>query len=301
MSNLKEILNRRKELFESFLLSNIYPHFQKNFHPKLSEACIYSINAGGKRLRPILTLSSFTQVDQELTDEVLYLASAVEMIHTYSLIHDDLPSMDNDDFRRGLPTLHKKFNEAIAILTGDALNSFAFSLITRINPSTDNYLHIDLIEILHKGAGGQGMVSGQIDDLENENNLSNFNETTLMNIHSKKTGALILSSCLLGNRLRSDHSLRTDSLTDYAQKLGILFQMTDDVLDEESTFKELGKTPGKDTKVGKLTYPALYGITKTKEKIQNLVIEMKALAEKFDSFPLTFFRDLPEYIARRKN
>jgi geranylgeranyl diphosphate synthase type II len=221
-------------------------------------------------------------------------------MHTYSLIHDDLPSMDNDDFRRGIPTNHKQFSESTAILAGDALNSFSFYLLSKVESTDDLNLQRDLLEILHKGGGGPGMVSGQVIDIfyEKEKNPTYEN---LNQIHSLKTGALIVASILLGNRLRSDYKEREYTLRQYAEGLGILFQLTDDILDEESSLKELGKTPGKDVAKGKLTYPSLYGMDESKKIRNELVDRLKSLASKFVSEDDLSLQLLPDYIAQRKN
>jgi len=221
-------------------------------------------------------------------------------MHTYSLIHDDLPSMDNDDFRRGIPTNHKQFSESTAILAGDALNSFSFYLLSKVESLDDLNLQKDLLEILHEGGGGPGMVSGQVMDIfyEKEKNPTSEN---LNQIHSLKTGALIVASILLGNRLRSDFKEREDTLRQYAEGLGILFQLTDDILDEESSLKELGKTPGKDVAKGKLTYLSLYGMDESKKIRNELVDKLKSLASKFVSVDDLSLQLLPDYIAQRKN
>lgn len=297
---INEYLRGLKKSFESFLSNEIYPIFQKNFHPILSESCIYSMQAGGKRLRPVLCISAVLgRKESELNRNIFLASSALECIHTYSLIHDDLPAMDNDDFRRGLPTNHKKFGEAAAILAGDALNSAAFYLISLIE-SSENELTRDLIQILHSGAGGDGMISGQMEDIESENNPEKFQKETLHRIHEKKTGALILSSVLLGNRLNSDWREYRKGFKDYGEKLGVLFQITDDILDEESSLEEIGKTPGKDSAKGKLTYPAFYGMDQSKKLKNEIKEELEIISRELPD-EQNFFKKLPAYIAERKN
>ncbi|MCB1141585.1 MAG: polyprenyl synthetase family protein [Leptospiraceae bacterium] len=302
MTDFQRKIREDKEKFENFLSDRIFPEIQNKFSSKLSEACLYSLGSGGKRIRPILVLAGFSSGANPVSDDLWYLATSVECIHSYSLIHDDLPAMDDDDFRRGKPTVHKKFDEATAILAGDALNSFAYYILSKVSPNQeDPSLLNDLLSILHDGSGGPGMVSGQAEDLANENNPEGFNEKTLRTIHSLKTGALILSSLLLGNRLRMDHRERHSDLKKYGENLGLLFQITDDILDEESSFQDLGKTPGKDTKSGKLTYPALYGMEKSKSLLNEISSEMEELSIHLESQEEYFFKTLPSYIVKRKN
>ena len=294
-------LDSRKKEFENFLKETIYPEIQKNFHPKLAEACIYSLSAGGKRIRPILALQAFySHQDSKSAREIFFLAAALECIHTYSLIHDDLPSMDDDDFRRGIPTLHKKFSESTAILAGDALNSYAFSLIAKVQSEKDYSLTSDLLNILHIGSGGSGMIAGQIEDLELENNPSLFTESALHSIHQKKTGALILASLVLGNRLHSDYQSKEKIFKTYGEGLGLLFQITDDIIDTEGSFEEIGKTPGKDLVKGKLTYISLYGIEKSKALRDQIKFQLIELGIELDKNSQPFFKFLPEFIAERK-
>ena len=293
---MQNLLNNKKKVFEDFFFSKIFSLIQESFHPDLAEACFYSLKAGGKRIRPILVLLS----SNSESSNSLFLASAVECIHTYSLIHDDLPAMDNDDFRRGIATNHKKFSESTAILAGDALNSFSYYLLSKVEKPTDPFIYRDLLEILHFGSGGPGMVSGQIEDLIAEKS-GVHNDDVLLKIHSLKTGALIVSSLLLGNRLREDYKEREETMKKYGEGLGILFQITDDILDEESTLSELGKTPGKDQAKGKLTYPSLYGMDKAK-KIRNEVQKnLENIAEQFHNPEDNYLKVFPSSIAQRKN
>ncbi|MBE7413231.1 MAG: polyprenyl synthetase family protein [Leptospiraceae bacterium] len=303
MKDFSQIFGDRREEFEKFQKENIFTEFQNTFTPILSEAVIYSLSAGGKRFRPVLVLSAFFSYNnfKKSFRDILYLASSVECIHTYSLIHDDLPSMDNDDFRRGLPTLHKKFSESTAILAGDALNSFGFYIVSKLQNSYDEKFFPDILNLLHQGSGGPGMVSGQIEDIYYEKKRDEYSENVLKNIHSKKTGSLITSSLLLGNRLKTDWKKYEKHFKDYGEKLGLLFQITDDILDEEGSAKELGKTPGKDKSMGKLTYPLIYGMEKSKEIKSALIEELVSLAEKIESKEEIFFKQLPNYLAERKN
>ncbi|MCW7461121.1 polyprenyl synthetase family protein [Leptospira limi] len=300
-----EILQNSKQIFDSFFES----YTPTLFSPKsrITEACLYSLKAGGKRVRPIFVLNSFfepnklTQSIETQNHSVLLASLAVECIHTYSLIHDDLPAMDDDDTRRGKPTCHKQFDEATAILAGDTLNSLSFYLLSMMD-SEDPFLIRDAIQILHKGAGLKGMIQGQMEDIEEEKNPSKTDqESKLLSIHEKKTGALIESSFLLGNRLRPDWKERESVLSSYAKEIGLLFQITDDILDVEGNLEELGKTPGKDAKAGKLTYPSLYGMEKTKSLRSESVNKAISLATELSSMNHEFFLGLPKYIAERKN
>ncbi|WP_409037461.1 polyprenyl synthetase family protein [Leptospira levettii] len=300
-----EILQNSKRIFDSFFDS----YTTTLFSPKtrITEACLYSLKAGGKRVRPIFVLNSFfepnklTQVIETKDHSVLLASLAVECIHTYSLIHDDLPAMDDDDTRRGKPTCHKQFDEATAILAGDTLNSLSFYLLSMME-TEDPFLIRDSIQILHKGAGLKGMIQGQMEDIEEEKNPSKTDrESKLLSIHEKKTGALIESSFLLGNRLRPDWQERESVLSSYAKEIGLLFQITDDILDVEGNLEELGKTPGKDAKAGKLTYPSLYGMEKTKSLRSESVNKAISLATELSSMNHEFFLGLPKYIAERKN
>ncbi|TGK18024.1 polyprenyl synthetase family protein [Leptospira fluminis] len=304
------LLSEAKKEFESYLESEVFPRFQKESASELAEAMEYSLKAGGKRLRPILAIASFGS----MTKDSLAIGSSLEFLHTYSLIHDDLPSMDDDDFRRGNPTLHKKYSEATAILAGDALQGYAFEWLTHAKgQETDPFLHRDLVRILHQGGGGPGMVSGQVLDLALErkpDSLHGTKQELLAMTHRLKTGALIRASLLLGNRLRPDHQSRAALFSDYGIKLGLLFQITDDILDVEGSREDLGKTPGKDSRSGKITYPFLYGLNECKKMVSSLVRELEELGKNLDlSLPspesgirfTDFFRKLPGSLGSRKN
>jgi len=300
MEKFLDIFNERKQRIEAFFEDVLFPGLRKDFHPLLAEACIYSLSAGGKRVRPVLTISAYLSSREFISENILILAAALECIHTYSLIHDDLPAMDNDDYRRGVLTCHKKFSESTAILAGDALNSYGFYLISTLETKDPNLL-IAILKLMHEGAGGPGMVSGQMEDLQLENNPELFKEETLSSIHNKKTGALIVSSLLIGNRLTENWQMKEYPFSIYGKKIGLLFQITDDILDEESSFEELGKTPGKDAASGKLTYPSLYGMEKTKKLRDEIKQELISIAQYLENSNSIFFKKLPVYIAERKN
>lgn len=227
--------------------------------PKMREAMEYSLFAKGKRLRPMLCLSACEMVGGSL-DAALPLAAAAEMIHTYSLIHDDLPCMDDDDYRRGKPSNHKVFGEGNAVLAGDGLLSYAFEIML-----TEGRKHVsaapryyEAAAELARGAGVSGMVAGQWADLANEKN-AQADAQTLIYIHKRKTGALITAAILAGGIVGNADAAALAALKAFGEHFGILFQITDDLLDVEGNAEQVGKTLGKDARNQKLTYPALYG------------------------------------------
>jgi geranylgeranyl diphosphate synthase type II len=225
--------------------------------PKLlHQAMRYSLFAGGKRLRPILCLASAETVCQSW-EPALPLACAVECIHTYSLIHDDLPSMDNDDLRRGRPTLHRVYGEAMAILAGDALQALAFELASQAK-ATPRYTLSVLVRELAKAAGSRALVGGQVVDLQSEGKAISL--PRLRGIHRRKTGALILTSVRLGAMAADADPRKLQSLSRFAFFLGVAFQIQDDILDVTQTQETLGKTAGKDVRSQKATYPRILGL-----------------------------------------
>ena len=276
-----------KEAFELYLTSKFEVYFTEK--SKLNEAIGYSLLAPGKRIRPLLC-QGFSQGFGGNESMALPCGMAIEMIHAYSLIHDDLPAMDNDDFRRGRLTNHKIFGEATAILAGDSLLSFAPEfLITELTLlKTDPSKILDLLSLMLKACGPEGMVKGQALDMDYETrDLSQLETKTLdsilRNIHKLKTGAIITWSCLAGlyghpdKKLIQEHKCTVESL---GQRIGLLFQMVDDVLDVTATLSDLGKTPGKDEKSGKLTYTNLHGLTGAAERAKHLAQEIHQDLEK---------------------
>jgi geranylgeranyl diphosphate synthase type II len=224
----------------------------------------YSIFAGGKRLRPALVLAAAQAVGGSV-QEALPAACAVEMIHTYSLIHDDLPAMDDDDLRRGRPTCHKVFGDAMAILAGDALLTYAFEVLTiNSKPATV----AALVRAVAKGVGTQGMVGGQVLDIEGEGQSATL--VSVRAIHSWKTAALIAACCEAGALAAGATQVEIEQLGRYGQNIGLAFQVVDDILDVTSTPEALGKTPGKDAKSGKGTYPAVLGIQESRNEADRL-------------------------------
>ncbi|MDQ7786321.1 MAG: polyprenyl synthetase family protein [Thermodesulfovibrionales bacterium] len=279
---LKNYLSEKRTLIDAYLES----YFSISSPPQiLHEAVVYSLFAGGKRLRPILALTSHEVCGGDPRN-IIPQASALELIHTYSLIHDDLPAMDNDDLRRGKPTNHKVFGEAMAILAGDALLTEAFSMIgepanrntgpgrkgTRQQKATLRITHSTIAKVIHdvaKAAGLLGMVAGQAQDIIAEN--AEPNSDVLQFIHFQKTAALIKVSVRMGAVLAGTKKDRVDALTRYGEQIGLAFQVIDDILDIEGTAEELGKSPGSDSKKKKMTYPALYGTEGARQKAKELL------------------------------
>lgn len=261
----------------------------------------YSLYAGGKRVRPILCLAAAEAVHDNadsLPEACMVAACALECIHAYSLIHDDLPAMDDDDLRRGKPTNHMVFGEAGAILAGDGLLTFAFELLSTPGwetPSAEDRLRI--ISIISRAAGPVGMVGGQFLDLENEGKDVEF--ATLRDIHSRKTGALITASIQTGAILGNGSAEQYDALSEYGEKIGLAFQIVDDLLNVEGTREQLGKAAGSDAARRKATYPALFGVEETRIMAKTAVNEAVAALDEFDdkAEPL---RMLAKYIFTRK-
>jgi len=233
---------------------------------KVHQAIRWSMFAGGKRFRPALLLATGEAFGAPVT-ALIKTACAFEMIHTYSLIHDDLPSMDDDDLRRGRPTCHVRFGEATAILAGDALQTLAFRTIAE-DEQLDLATRVALISELARASGTpEGMVAGQALDMEAEARQVNARE--LEDIHRHKTGALIVAAARSGAIIGKATEAELDAVTTYGWHLGLLFQITDDLLDITASAEDLGKTPGKDAQSRKATYPGLYGIEETREAAAN--------------------------------
>lgn len=259
----------------------------------------YSLFAGGKRIRPILCLAGAGMASGGSADDeaVLPIACALECIHTYSLVHDDLPAMDDDPLRRGKPTNHVVYGEAAAILAGDGLHCFAFDLLS--NP---DHLHIapeamlEIISVISRAAGPLGMVGGQYLDVMNEGREITFE--LLRTIHRSKTGELITASVLAGGIAGSADVRQKKALTDYGNAIGLAFQIVDDILNVESTTEELGKAAGSDTKRGKATYPALFGLKQSRKMARDAVGSAVLSLDGFgdDAEPL---RALARYILTR--
>ncbi|MBN3556069.1 polyprenyl synthetase family protein [Fictibacillus nanhaiensis] len=231
----------------------------------LKKSMLYSISAGGKRIRPILALAVLEAFEKN-TEEVVDVVCSIEFVHTYSLIHDDLPSMDNDDYRRGKLTNHKVFGEAQAILAGDALLTESFSLITNNSYLTSDQ-KVQIISVLSKAAGSTGMVGGQVEDIEGENR--ELSLTELESIHEKKTGKMLECSVIVGGIAAGASDEDLLHLTNYARHIGIAFQIQDDILDVIGKQEEIGKPVGSDEANLKTTYPKILGLDGAKKEMEN--------------------------------
>jgi geranylgeranyl diphosphate synthase type II len=295
--DLKAYLQERRGLvnraLEAYLPAVRGPAF------RVGQAMHYSLFAGGKRLRPILCLAGAEAVGGD-AGEALPVACALEMIHTYSLIHDDLPAMDDDDLRRGVPTCHKKFDEATAILAGDGLLTAAFHTLAEAaarDAGREGTL-LEVVELVAAAAGYQGMVGGQMLDLQAEGRKITLKE--LETIHRLKTGALITASVKAGALVGGGNRAEVAALTGYGEKFGLAFQVTDDLLDVEGEAAEMGKATGMDAQRQKATYPGLLGVEKAKEWARLLVAEAVAdlgpLGERAE--PL---RELARYLLIRRS
>jgi geranylgeranyl diphosphate synthase type II len=240
---------------------------------QLHKAMRYSVFAGGKRLRPVLVIAGAEAVGGRM-DDVMPTACAMELIHTYSLVHDDLPAMDNDDFRRGVPTNHKVFGEAMAILAGDALLTLAFRLVADNFRARPGAPLADVLADIADAAGCTGMVGGQVVDLESEG--VQVTAETVDYIHAHKTGALIRTSLRVGAAVSGATAAELRALSTAGENLGLAFQIVDDVLDVVASSEELGKTAGKDLIQHKATYPALHGVEASRARARHLIAEADA-------------------------
>jgi len=263
--DLNSYLKQQKTLVESALDQSIAIARPE----KIYEAMRYSLLAGGKRLRPILCLAT-CQLTGGTVEMAMPTACALEMIHTMSLIHDDLPAMDNDDFRRGKPTNHKVYGDDIAILAGDGLLAYAFEYVATQTKDVPPENIIKIVACLGRTVGAAGLVGGQVLDLESEGK-SDITAETLSFIHTHKTGALLEASVVSGAILANATPEDLNRLSKYAQNIGLAFQIIDDILDITATDEQLGKTAGKDLSAQKATYPSLWGVEKSRLKAQELV------------------------------
>ena len=242
------------------------------------ESMRYSVLAGGKRLRPMLCLETCKVISGSFA-QAIPTACAIEMLHTQSLIHDDLPCMDNDDYRRGKLTNHKKFSESTAVLAGDALLSFAPQIIIQKTPKTvSNDKILKVLEEFLISAGAEKLIAGQVVDIASEG--KQIDKQTLTFIHENKTAALFKLSMRTGALLAGAENEKLQAVTDYAQKIGLAFQIMDDILDVTSTLEELGKTPGKDAQENKVTYVSFYGMEASKKRVASLCQEACDILEK---------------------
>jgi geranylgeranyl diphosphate synthase type II len=268
--DINRYLQEKKEKVDSALEG--YLPRKEELTSNLHKAMQHSLFAGGKRIRPILSIASFEAAGGK-GEKILPFACALEMIHTYSLIHDDLPAIDNDDYRRGQPTCHKIFGEAIAILAGDGLLTEAFRLMTnhpaKDHPFGDEALVLNLINEVAQAAGVLGMVGGQVVDIESEGKAVDL--PTVQYIHTHKTGAMILASVRVGAKLGGAKETLLRALTRYGESLGLAFQVADDILNVEGKAALMGKKTGSDLVKGKATYPSVLGVEESKKRSKELV------------------------------
>lgn len=246
---------------------------------RLKEAMLYAVQSGGKRIRPLLTLA--VGASGTLTNEAaLDLACALEMIHTYSLIHDDLPGMDDDDLRRGRPTVHKAFDDATAILAGDALLTLAFEVVANANLQAHQL--VEAVKILSSASGMSGMISGQMKDIASEEVTITLEQ--MKGIHREKTGALLLAAVRLGNLFVDDSKMK-EAFVSYATHFGLAFQIQNDLQDVCWTSEQTGKETGKDSELSKNTYPSLLGVEGAKVALANEISFCKRVLEEVEFTP----------------
>lgn len=295
--DIHQYLDQQRQRVDRFLEQSLPASLRDP--EKLYESMRYSLLGGGKRIRPILTIAAAQALGYD-NDAMLPFAASLEFVHTYSLIHDDLPAMDDDDYRRGRLTNHKVFGDGMAILAGDALLTMAFELCSQ--NEGDNCLtvaqQLTIVRELAFGSGHQGMVGGQVMDIQAEN--QEVELAHLQKIHSHKTGQLIRAAVRIGGIIGGSSSAQLDSLTHYAEDIGLAFQIADDVLNMVGTREELGKDAGTDEKRGKKTYPSFFGIDGARQLGNECVERAVKRLESFDhqADPL---RHMATYIMSRRN
>lgn len=270
-------------------------HAPTVYPPTVHEAMRYSVFAGGKRLRPVLVIAAAEAVGGVI-EEVMDVACALEMIHTYSLIHDDLPAMDNDDYRRGKPTSHKVFGEGMAVLAGDALLTYAFEVMAAAKVADQGRL-LTVIREIAGAAGTMGMIGGQVVDLESEG--KQITQETLEYIHRAKTGALFRASLRAGAILAGANDEQLACLSEYAEHFGLAFQITDDILDIVGDAQKLGKPVGSDIKNMKVTYPSLFSLPVARQMAEETIGRALNCLNR-TGLSHQFLRELVQYLAQRE-
>jgi geranylgeranyl diphosphate synthase type II len=292
--NLKKYLRTRQREIDH-ALDRYLP--KANMKPAtLHKAMRYSLFAGGKRLRPILSLAAAEACGGNVND-ALPLGCAMECIHTYSLVHDDLPSMDNDDFRRGRPTCHKVFGDGIAVLAGDALLTIAFEIVSRAEP-TPRYGTSVLLREVAVAAGSQKLIAGQVADLEAEGR--KVKRAQLRFIHENKTAAMLRSSVRLGAMSANAAAKKLSAITEFGKRLGLAFQVIDDILDVTQTSEILGKSAGKDVAAKKATYPAVIGLEKSRAEARRLTRQAHSALSVFRGDDAEALHALANYLLERE-
>ena len=294
---LREYLEEKKKIVEDSLIE-LLGNYRNKYPEKLAEAMEYAVMNGGKRIRPILMYmicDLFEKNNSENYDKVREIAIALEFIHCYSLVHDDLPAMDNDDYRRGKLTVHKKYNEAIGVLVGDVLLTEAFGIIAN-SKSLGDKNKIEIISKLSEYAGFFGMVGGQFVDMESENKKVEID--TLKYIHAHKTGKLLTAAIELPMIALDIEGEKREKMVEYSKLLGIAFQIKDDILDIEGDFEEIGKKSN-DVENEKTTYPSIFGLDESKRLLQEYLEKArKIISDDFNGNQL--FLELTDYFGNRK-
>jgi geranylgeranyl diphosphate synthase type II len=295
MFMLKDILEQGQRSIDA-TLDRLLPAATQR-PESIHQAMRHSVFAGGKRLRPVLCLEAARMIAGCVPEGIEELGSALEMLHTYSLIHDDLPALDNDDLRRGKPTCHVVYGEALAILAGDALQTQAYEVLARLKCPAE--ARVRIIEEIARGTGTvDGMIGGQVKDLEAEHQRPDA--ATLEYIHRSKTGALITSSLVTGGMYAGGSLAEVQRLRDFGRAVGLAFQIVDDVLDVTQSSEQLGKTAGKDTASEKATYPSLFGIDGSLRRADLLVASGCSALDSFAQRAQTL-KDLARFLVQRKN
>ena len=294
---LREYLKEKKKIVEDSLIE-LLANYRNKYPQKLAEAMEYAVMNGGKRIRPVLMYmicDLFEKNNYKSYDKIKEIAAALEFIHCYSLVHDDLPAMDNDDYRRGKLTVHKKYNEAIGVLVGDVLLTEAFGIVAN-SKSLGDKNKIEFISKLSEYAGFFGMVGGQFVDMESENKKVEID--TLKYIHAHKTGKLLTAAIELPMIALNIESEKREKMVEYSKLLGIAFQIKDDILDIEGNFEEIGKKSN-DVQNEKITYPSIFGLEKSKKLLQEYLEKAKKIIEdEFEGNQL--FLELTDYFGNRK-
>lgn len=294
VQEFKSVLKTEAAYVENYLSTCLH---NRNIPLRLLDSMEYSLLAGGKRLRPVLCLAVAAMFGAK-KEQVMPFASAIECIHSYSLVHDDLPAMDDDDLRRGKPSNHKAFDEATAILAGDGLLTEAFVLMTETAKNIPAASVLTALNTMATAAGSGGMVGGQQLDM-NFTGRDDVSLEELQTMHAMKTGALIRCSCESGAILGGASTEDLDRIRTYGANIGAAFQIVDDILDETGTEEELGKPVGSDIEQGKNTYPSMLGIDKSRELAQALTDDAVAQIAVFDGVEAQFLRRLAQYIVDR--
>ena len=294
---LREYLEEKKKIVEDSLIE-LLENYRGKYPEKLAEAMEYAVMNGGKRIRPILMYmicDLFEKNNCKSYGKIKEIANALEFIHCYSLVHDDLPAMDNDDYRRGKLTVHKKYNEAIGVLVGDVLLTETFGIISNSKSLVDKN-KVEIISKLSEYAGFFGMVGGQFVDMESENKKVEID--TLKYIHAHKTGKLLTAAIELPMIALDVESEKREKMVEYSKLLGIAFQIKDDILDIEGNFEEIGKKSN-DVQNEKTTYPSIFGLEKSKKLLQEYLEKAKKIIEdEFEGNQL--FLELTDYFGNRK-